>query len=263
MTTEAYPGARDFERHMALARSELPGEDYLSLLAHLHDVLTPRIYLEIGVSSGKTVRLARPDTRAIGIDPEPKIAFVLPDNVQVCRETSDAFFARDGVRAELGEGGIDFAFIDGMHLFEFALRDFMNVERHASRDGVVAIHDCYPLDAETSTRERTTVYWTGDVWRAVVALRTWRPDLAVHTLAAPPSGLALVTRLDPRSRVLESRYDEIVDETLKCDYTQISARKADLLNVCAASKEAVAKLVATRPERGVGAERKSRSNPPS
>jgi hypothetical protein len=232
---------------MALARAELPGEDYVSLLAHLHAVLAPRTYVEIGVASGKTVRLAQPGTRAVGIDPEPRLTFSLRDDVRICKETSDAFFARDGVARELGEDRIDFAFLDGMHLFEFALRDFMNVERHASPDAVVAIHDCYPLDAETSTRQRNTVYWTGDVWRTILALRSFRPDLAVHTLASPPSGLALVTRLDPTSRVLESRYDEIVREMLKCDYAHVAARKADMLNMAKAGKEEVDRLIAAAP----------------
>ena len=42
------------------------------------------------------------------------------------------------------------AFIDGMHLFEFALRDFMNIERHANWWSVIVFDDMLPR--ATSTR---------------------------------------------------------------------------------------------------------------
>ena len=52
---------------------------------------------------------------------------------------------------------MDFAFIDGMHLFEFALRDFMNLERHCTPQSVIMVHDCYPTEREHAEREPQTV----------------------------------------------------------------------------------------------------------
>jgi Methyltransferase domain len=231
---------------MQLAKVELGGEQYVSLLTRIHDRLRPRTYVEIGVASGKTLRLAPASTFAIGIDPEPKISVGLSANARVFTETSDAFFAERDVSAELGGHPVDLAFIDGMHLFEFALRDFINLERHASPGGVILIHDCYPLEALTAGRDRSSVYWTGDVWRTVLALRQYRPDLRVHTLASPPSGLALVTHLDPHSRVLAERYDEIVRELMACDYDTIAPRKAQLLNVVPAQWPQIDELLSHR-----------------
>jgi len=219
------------QAHKLLSEIELPGEYYVSLLARIQGLLRPQTYVEVGVSAGKSLRLVRPGTAAIGVDPAPKIDFELPANARVFRETSDDFFARHDVKAELGGKPVELAFIDGMHLFEFALRDFINLERHSAPGGAILIHDCYPLDAPTSARERRTVFWAGDVWRVIAALRKHRPDLNVHTLDSPPSGLGLITGLDPASRVLGERYDEIVSEFMALDYAAIAPRKAQLLNL--------------------------------
>ena len=60
---------------------------------------------------------------------------------------SDAFFESGRADAELAGRPIDLAFVDGLHVFEQALRDLAHVERRARRDSVVLLHDCLPLDA--------------------------------------------------------------------------------------------------------------------
>lgn len=194
------------------------GDDYLDVLARILEAVRPRTYVEIGVEQGFSLRLVKPPTIALGIDPEPKLAAPLEDNQKVFVETSDAFFAKRDVRAELGGLPIDLAFIDDMHHFEFALRDFANVERHAARGSTILIHDCYPLDRETAERERRRSFWSGDVWRLIVLLKKYRPDLALHTIGTAPTGLALVRNLDPESRLLFERYEALRQEFLALDY---------------------------------------------
>jgi hypothetical protein len=227
-----------------LAHAELRGEHYLGLLARIHALVRPRTYLEIGVAQGDSLRLCRPETRAVGIDPEPEIEEPLPPNVSLFAETSDSFFAQRDLVAELGGRRVELAFIDGLHLFEFALRDFINVERHCEPGGAILLHDCYPLDELTAARERCTHYWTGDVWRTVVALRAYRPDLSVCTLAAPPSGLALVRNLDPGSTLLAERFDAIVADLAARGYAGIAARRAEALHLVPADWPSVAALLA-------------------
>src|SRR5262249_35674270 len=113
--------------HALLEKLFLHGESYAQLLERLHRHLRPRTYVEIGVETGAPLRLAQPGTRAVGVDPRPVIGFPLPDGARVFTESSDDFFARRDVRAELGGLPVELAFIDGMHHFEYALRDFMNL----------------------------------------------------------------------------------------------------------------------------------------
>lgn len=221
----------DFELcHRLMAKIALPGPSYLDILSFLHRALRPRTYLEIGVASGESLALVLPDTRAIGIDPEPRLDYVLAPGTTVARTTSDRFFAGGDVRAEFGGLPIDMAFIDGLHCFEYALRDFINVEQYCAHGSTVLIHDCYPLSRRTAERERVTRFWSGDIWRLVPALRKHRPDLAVHTIAAAPTGLAIVRGLDPASAVLRERMDSIVEEFLALDYAVLDADKPGLLN---------------------------------
>ncbi|MFN0164613.1 MAG: class I SAM-dependent methyltransferase, partial [Burkholderiales bacterium] len=206
------------EARVLAAALRLPGPNYLEFLAHLHERLKPANYVEIGVSQGASFGLIRPGTPAIGVDPAPRVDFALSAGSRVVEATSDEFFASHDVCAELG-GPVALAFIDGMHNFEYALRDFIQLERLAMRESTLLIHDCYPLDRETAARERSTRFWSGDIWRLVMVLKKYRPDLAVHTLALRPTGLGMVRRLDPTSTVLADNYAAIVEEFLALDYS--------------------------------------------
>jgi hypothetical protein len=175
-------------RHDQAAARRFPGRDYLAILAEIHRALRPATYLEIGVLWGESLRLALPETRALGIDPDPRTS-----DPRVWRMTSREFFATQSPTAIL-QGPIEFAFIDGEHLFEEALADFTAIERHAAPHALIAIHDTVPLNAETASRHRTTEFYTGDVWKLPLYLRIRRPDLHIVTLATRPTGLTLITR---------------------------------------------------------------------
>jgi hypothetical protein len=237
--------------HKLLASLELRGEHYLALIERLHRHLRPATYLEIGVFTGSSLALVRPETEAIGIDPEPRIKQPLHPRTRVFAETSDAFFARRDVRGELGGRPLELAFIDGMHRFEFVLRDFANIERHCSRTATVLVHDCYPLDEATASRDMDTSFWSGDVWRAVVALKKYRPDLRIATVAVPPTGLGVIGGLDPDSRVLSERYGEIVAEMMALPYSALDAGKARMLNLVPGDWPTVLSLLGA-PQRNEG-----------
>ena len=193
--------------HIALAHIRFPGESYIQLLARIHHTRRPRTYIEIGVANGSSIAQALPGCRRIGIDPAPTLTEPAP-GVEVYCTTSDRLFATADVRKILGGLPLDLAFIDGMHLFEYVLADFVNLERYCTADSTILIHDCLPLNAVVAERDRRTQFWLGDVWRILPTLAHFRPDLSISVVAAPPSGLAVVRRLDPASDVLNARRAE-------------------------------------------------------
>ncbi len=200
----------------------LAGDFYLGCLQRIHRRTQPRRYLEIGTLNGLTLALSR--CHSVAIDPAFRMTARMPGampSLFLFQGASDLFFAEIDPRAVLG-GPIDLAFLDGMHLFEYLLRDFMNTERHCHSGSTILLHDCVPLDADMTGRERIVVqsrpnqrypgWWTGDVWKAVDVLLRWRPDLDVVAFDAPPTGLVMVRNLDPGSHVLEREYAAIVEE---------------------------------------------------
>ena len=224
--------APEFNKPFALlAQLRLGGAFYLDVLARILDHVKPRTYVEIGIFQGGSLRLAKPPTLAIGIDPNPHLVEPLAGNHKVFAETSDAFFAGRDLRAELGGLPVDLAFIDGMHHFEFALRDFANLERHSTRDSTILIHDCYPVDRESAARDPRDTNWSGDIWRLIVLLKKYRPDLSVHTIGAPPTGLGLVRNLDPGSCYLHEHHDLLRDEFLELDYSYLDTDMGGKLNL--------------------------------
>lgn len=194
--TPDFPGALPL-----LAQLVLPGPPYREVLRRLHERLRPRTYLEIGVEHGATLQLAVHSELVCGVDPVARrIPHRLPAGTRLFHVTSDAFFASDLPRELFGESPVDLAFIDGMHLFEFTLRDFANVERWCHAGSTVVLHDCLPIAEVAAARERRTSFWVGDCWRALEYLLRERPGLRLSIVPCYPSGLVVIQGLDPRSQ---------------------------------------------------------------
>jgi SAM-dependent methyltransferase len=181
------------------------GEPYLATLARIHETFRPELYVEIGVRTGDSLKLAK--RSAIGIDPNMQLAGNEP-TAALFRETSDEFFERHA--AEALKRPVDLAFIDGMHLFEYALRDFMNLERRMSPTGLIVVDDIFPNHPAQGSRFRRTRVWCGDVWRLLVCLAERRRDLFLLPLNCSPTGLLLIAGLDPANRVLWQEYNPTV-----------------------------------------------------
>lgn len=197
-----------------VAKTNFPGPRYGEHLLSLHRTLKPASYLEIGVFKGETLALAQPGTWVIGVDPAPRPEaernYDAP--TQIYRMTSDAYFAAGKAREVDLPGTLDLVFIDGLHLFEQVLRDFINVETRCHPGSVVVLHDTLPIAAAATARQRQTSHWCGDVWKVIPILQRYRPELSVLTIPTHPSGLTLVTGLDPDSRILADHFDEAVAE---------------------------------------------------
>jgi tetratricopeptide (TPR) repeat protein len=235
------------QAYIGLSELRLPGEPYVAWLDRLHQLLQPRVYLEIGVEKGRTLGLARPPTRAVGVDPQPDISVRFRTETHVYAETSDAFFVRSDLHSILG-GPVDFAFIDGMHVFQQALRDFINIEALCHRGAVIALHDTYPLDEITQRPERHCRFYSGDVWKTVACLRELRPDLQIQTIATPWTGLTIITGLDPQSRVLSEGYDAAVARVADYRYEAMEGELPQIVGLTPNDWDAFASGFARRAE---------------
>ncbi len=190
--------------------------DFLTVV---HERYRPRSYVEIGVFEGRG--LARSTTRTIGVDPDFRITVELACELQLVRATSDEFFARPEPLSWFPDGTVDLTFIDGMHLVEFALRDFLNAERLSTATSVVVLDDVLPRSQIEAARDRRTSLWTGDTYKIADVLGRYRPDLTVVPIDTQPTGMLLVLGLDPASTVLADHYDEIVTEYATDDPQQL------------------------------------------
>ncbi|WP_439524120.1 glycosyltransferase family protein [Marivita sp.] len=195
------------------------GMQYLSFFEALHHALDPEWYLEIGTQTGASLAFSR--AKSISVDPVYRLRQeVIGEKPEfyAFQETSDAFFQAERL-SRLG-AKVDLAFLDGMHLFEYLLRDFIGTEKHCTKDGMIVMHDCLPWNAPMASRTRGqagTSSWTGDVWKMVPVLQKYRPDLTIEIVDAAPTGLVIVTDLDHKNRVLEKNYDQILEEYLEVE----------------------------------------------
>ena len=114
--------------------------------------------------------------------------------------------------------------IDGMHLAEYVLRDFTNLESVMAAGGLIVFDDTNPASEDIARREKGDGAWTGDVWKALSILRRYRPDLQMITFDVQPAGLTLVRRLDPQNSVLRESYEELLQAlshlNFKSDFEQ-------------------------------------------
>ncbi len=225
---------------------------YLDFLRAAHEVLEPPTYLEIGVRNGASLALAR--SSSVGIDPAYRLLTVPPPDTKLFRETSDAYFERPDPLVTLAGRPVAFSFIDGMHLSEFALRDFVNVERHAHWTGVVVFDDILPRDVEMAARDRQTRTWTGDVFKILAVFAEHRPDLICLRIDTEPTGLLMVLGLDPESRVLADRLDAITDGLVQPDPQPVPAdvlERREVIDPAAALEASFWGVLRDARERGI------------
>lgn len=206
-----FPYATQFAKPM--------GMDYDAFFRQVHASYLFDWYMEVGCRTGAVFSFARGKT--IAVDPY----FLATTNVigskpalHVFQATSDEFFAsnfleKNGVKLSL-------SFLDGMHLFEYLLRDFINAERLSNPNGIIAIHDCCPTNHVMTTRALDNLppgEWTGDVWKLIPILQEYRPDLRITVLNCSSTGLVLVSKLSPDNDALTRNYDAIVKAYVDVD----------------------------------------------
>jgi len=200
------------------------------------------VYLEIGVSRGQAFQRISADVK-LAVDP----AFRLTERtrglanakgrvVQYFETTSDAFFENE--TALLEQHPVDVALIDGLHTYEQVVRDVENTVRYLKGDGVIFLHDCNPpfelagrradswdeFMAQQSGPLKIGI-WNGDVWKAIVELRSTRPDLLVGVLKCD-QGVGFVRKGSPESTLSYSP-----EQVEALTYADLRAHRKRLLNL--------------------------------
>lgn len=200
------------------------------------------VYLEIGVSRGFAFRRISADVK-IAVDPAFRLsarsrrqADAKARATYYFETTSDAFFANE--TAFLEQHGVDVALIDGLHTYGQVVRDVENTLRYLRDDGVIVLHDCNParaLIARPAASQADFIaqqkgllkigVWSGDVWKAIVYLRSARHDVRVAVLKCD-LGVGIVRKGRPESRL---SYSAAEIDTL--DYADLAADRKHLLNL--------------------------------
>jgi methyltransferase family protein len=236
-------GAHKFERNRL--RCRLVGEDChvnrVKAVRQALDGRVKRVYLEIGVEYGSAFRRIAADEK-IAVDPAFKLSRLsrrLADTkaraTYYFEMTSDTFFADE--TAFLEQHGIDVALIDGLHTYKQVVRDVENTLRYLRDDGVIVLHDCNPARASIARPATSHAdfraqnhwwnrpIWTGDVWKAIVYLRSARHDLRVAVLKCD-FGVGIVQKGVPKSRL---SYSAAQIEAL--NYADLAADRERFLNL--------------------------------
>jgi len=126
-------------------------------------------YLEIGCANGEC--LARVNVPAKwGVDPAPQWAAAKHTNVFISMKSSDFF--------DLGiypQPGFDLIFIDSDHRAAVVYEEVRRALSVLVPGGVIVLHDANPSEEAMQIVPMMQSIWTGDVWKAVAAIRSMWP----------------------------------------------------------------------------------------
>jgi hypothetical protein len=171
-------------------------------------------YLEIGIFEGRTAENILIDDR-VGVDPVPMFDVAkLPTGFAFFGVKSDTYF--ESLTPELT---FDLAFLDGLHTFKQTKCDLFNALRHVP-SGVILIDDTVPVDEiaalpdleESLARRRAAGSengsWMGDVWKLVIYIGRYLPQLDFRTIVGSGNVQTLVWRRQPGDVIFEPSGDE-------------------------------------------------------
>jgi hypothetical protein len=229
----------------------------ISIVQSIIKKISAQNYLEIGVSLGHTF-LTIDAKRKIGVDPKNLIrrhSFSTKDDWmleakkghryirQLLRRedskffelTSDDFFK--SMSHLFAVHKVDVALIDGLHSYDQALRDVLSCLKYLVQGGVIVLHDCNPAtpamaipansvaEAAEKKIQGWDYLWCGDVWKAIVYLRSSFDDLNVFVLDCD-MGIGIVTRGKMENRLSYTR-----DDIDRLSFSDLDVDRVRLLNL--------------------------------
>lgn len=146
-------------------------------------------YLEIGVQGRVCFNRVNCDVKT-GVDPDPNSG---TNHIM----TSDEFFEENKIKW-------DIIFLDGLHHSDQIHKDIINSLDCLNEGGTIVVHDCNPKKYEEQLVPRQTKRWNGDVWKAIVRLRTERSDLNIFVIDTDEGcGIIRKEGVQPKLRVLD------------------------------------------------------------
>ncbi len=132
-------------------------------------------YLEIGCDDDILFSKVKVKEK-IGVDPVSGGNF---------KGTSDEFFLQNRLY-------FDCIFIDGLHEYNQVYKDILNAINFLKDDGIIILHDCLPSSIHQQAVPRYKSGWTGDVWKAIVNIRT-KPEYDTITCTID-CGLSIIRK---------------------------------------------------------------------
>ena len=126
------------------------------LIEYLNKKYKYKYYLEIGCDKNQLFSKIKIENK-FGVDPTSG------GNI---KKTSDDFFSDN-------QKTFDLIFIDGLHEYKQVKKDILNSLKFLNKNGIILVHDCLPDCSSKQAVPRYRMIWNGDVWRAIVDLRTY------------------------------------------------------------------------------------------
>ncbi len=125
------------------------------LIQHIIEKYNFKKYLEIGCDKNQSFSKIKVEYK-VGVD---------PIEGGTIRTSSDNFFSQNN-------DTFDIIFIDGLHHYDQVLKDINNSLKILNKNGFILVHDCLPRSLAQQAIPRYRGSWNGDVWKAIVELRT-------------------------------------------------------------------------------------------
>jgi hypothetical protein len=218
--------------------------DRIQIIQSLIKVTRAKNYLEIGVSKGgcflkirARYKMAVDPFFRISLEKKMKWLFKNPANINnhYFEQTSNDFFANH--QPLLGRRSPKVVLVDGLHTYEQALEDVLNSLKFLEDGGVILMHDCNPLTEAAGYRGESprqvkslnlpgwNDVWNGDVWKAIIHLRSLNPELDVFVLDCD-HGIGVV-----RKATATDRLDFKEEQIRNLSYADFNASRSRLLNL--------------------------------
>lgn len=165
-----------------------------SLVVALAHFIRPKFYLEVGIHTGETIsRIRDLGGYCLGIDIADKRP-TAHHGLYEFRRSDSSSWLKDSLPAAVDEHGpIELAFIDADHTFEGSLRDFDLVFPHVCPDGIICLHDVWPLEERYTgpVPRDPRGSWFGDVYKTADVIRQ-RDECEIVTF--PAANIAIIRK---------------------------------------------------------------------